>query len=124
MRRGLGFMVSGLTRPRRNAALTPTVLLLAPLLRVAAQSALAKAMSIALSPALCMAELGAQQGWLQQPAAANRRPLVLVLVPSRELGAQVALQLHSLVGGNVRQVVAVVPRDAASSREADRPGRW
>jgi len=65
--------------------------------------ALAKNMSYALSPALSMAELGSPtQLWLQQPPKAHRKPLALVLCPSRELAAQVGMQLHQLVGGNVR----------------------
>jgi hypothetical protein len=77
----------------------------APALASRDTTALARSMAFALSPALTMAELGSgAQVWLRQPAAAQRQPLVLVLCPSRELCAQVAMQLHELVGGNVRQV--------------------
>jgi len=68
-------------------------------------TALSRKMAFALSPSLVMAELGSgAQVWLRQPEAAQRQPLVMVLCPSRELCAQVAMQLHQLVGGNVRQV--------------------
>ena len=56
------------------------------------RDALARRMSYAFSPAVSMAELGsAIQLWNQQPPAAHRRPLVMVLCPSRELCAQVGL---------------------------------
>merc|ERR1711965_1157633 len=51
-----------------------------------------------------MAEVGTpMQLWLQQPKVVARKPLVMVLCPSRELGAQVGLQLYGLLGGNIRQ---------------------
>mmetsp|Transcript_23008 Transcript_23008/g.38896 ORF Transcript_23008/g.38896 Transcript_23008/m.38896 type:complete len:913 (+) Transcript_23008:68-2806(+) len=66
--------------------------------------ALARTMAYALSPALSMAEIGTPiHLWLQQPEACRRKPLALVLCPSRELAAQVGMQLHELLGGNVRQ---------------------
>jgi len=68
------------------------------------RDALARTMSYAFSPAVSMAELGsAIQLWNQQPPAANRKPLVMVLCPSRELCAQVGLQTYELFGGNIRQ---------------------
>lgn len=73
---------------------------------------LSRKMAFALSPSLVMAELGSgAQVWLRQPEAAQRQPLVMVLCPSRELCAQVAMQLHQLVGGNVRQVCALFSFD-------------
>ena len=67
------------------------------------RDALARTMSYAFSPAVSMAELGsAIQLWNQQPPAANRKPLVMVLCPSRELCAQVGLQTYELFGVSVR----------------------
>jgi len=64
---------------------------------------LARKMSFALSPSVNMAEIGTpMQSWMKQPGP-ERKPLFLVMCPSRELGAQVAMQIFQLVGGNVRR---------------------
>uniref|UniRef100_A0A7S2BL63 ATP-dependent RNA helicase n=1 Tax=Octactis speculum TaxID=3111310 RepID=A0A7S2BL63_9STRA len=69
-----------------------------------ARENLAMKMAYSLSPSLQMAELGTViQAWQEQPRSCARKPLLLVVCPSRELAAQVALKVFELFGGNIRQ---------------------
>jgi hypothetical protein len=82
------------------------------------QTAMARSMSYALSPAVSMAELGtSMQLWLQQPASVQRKPVMMVLTPSRELAAQVGMELYSLL---VRTSCHVTSRHATSRHSIDR----